>query len=313
MTDFALYIGRFQPFHDGHLDAINQMYEEGVRNLIIGIGSMQESKTSKNPFTVEERIEMIKRATCDGDISIVFFPIPDFNNPKLWAEYVCKMSPFPFTKVYSNNDYTIDSFKDIKIETIRLQNRLNICATQIRYEMSSQDNLWKEKIPKGTLEYLLQINGPERVRNILNADKKERLAADVIIEYENGVVLIERQFPPYGKALPGGLKDIGENIKQTAIREAYEETNLKVSDLHLLDVYSEPGRDPRGPVTSVVYYGKGKGELIAQDDAKSARVVPFSELQNQTLAFDHAKIISDWMKKRLEKEAKELELISLNS
>ena len=88
------------------------------------------------------------------------------------------------------------------------------------------------------------------------------VAADVIIEIGNRIVVIERKNFPPGWAIPGGFVDVGESVEQAAVREMREETSLKVELQALLGVYSRPGRDPRGPTVTVVYVGRGRGRLV---------------------------------------------------
>jgi 8-oxo-dGTP diphosphatase len=85
--------------------------------------------------------------------------------------------------------------------------------------------------------------------------------SDVIIEYEGGVVLILRNNPPPGWALPGGFVDYGETVDAAARREAREETNLELSDLLMFSVYSDPVRDPRQHTITTVFTAKGLGVL----------------------------------------------------
>lgn len=117
-------------------------------------------------------------------------------------------------------------------------------------------------------------------------------ATDVIIEVGGGVVLVERRNPPHGWALPGGFVDAGESVEHAAVREALEETGLRVTLRALLHVYSDPARDPRRHVMSVVFVGTAEGEPRAGDDAARARVFPLDALPE--LAFDHARILADY-------------------
>jgi ADP-ribose pyrophosphatase YjhB (NUDIX family) len=119
---------------------------------------------------------------------------------------------------------------------------------------------------------------------------------DIIIEIGDQIVLIERKNPPYGWALPGGFVDYGESYETAALREAEEETNLKVNDLRQFHTYSNPGRDPRGHTASTVFIGKADGAPTAGDDA--ARVELFTRDELPTLAFDHAEILADYFKSR---------------
>lgn len=301
---WAVYIGRFQPFHNGHLDAIKQIYDDGVGSLIIGVGSMQEKGTEKNPFSFEERIEMIQAGVEKenfDDMSISYMPIPDFNQNESWFRYIQRLALHTFEVVYTSNDWTAKAFQDgskNRIKTKTLDLNLDISATKVRYEMSSQDSSWKQKVPKGTLDYLIKIEGDKKVRDILSSNNKERLAADLIIEKNNKLVLIDRLYPPYGLALPGGMKEINESIEETASREGNEEVGLEIKDLKLFGVYSKPGRDPRGPVTSVVFTAKGEGEIRVGSDAKNYVEIPIGELLKREYAFDHKQIIKDYLEVR---------------
>ena len=118
---------------------------------------------------------------------------------------------------------------------------------------------------------------------------------DVIIELDDGIVLIQRKNPPHGWALPGGFIDYGESVEAAAIREAKEETSLNVKIVHLLGVYSEPNRDPRFHTISVVFVASGSGKPSAADDAEEIGVFSKESLPDN-LAFDHGKILKDYFR-----------------
>ncbi len=120
---------------------------------------------------------------------------------------------------------------------------------------------------------------------------------DIIIERGDRIVLIERANAPYGWALPGGFVDEGERVERAAIREAREETQLEVTLIALLYVYSDPSRDPRKHTLSVVFIARAEGEAKAADDAKALRWVDPRALP-EPMCFDHAQIIADYVRWR---------------
>ncbi len=127
------------------------------------------------------------------------------------------------------------------------------------------------------------------------------LATDVIVrlwsgERFRGIVLVERRNPPVGLALPGGFVEVGESVEDAAVREIKEETGLDVRLSHLLGVYSDPRRDPRFHVVSVVFVGDAEGEPKAGSDAKNVRIFSLEDIPLEKLVFDHRRIILDFLR-----------------
>ncbi len=123
------------------------------------------------------------------------------------------------------------------------------------------------------------------------------LTVDGIIEYEQGIVMIERTNPPLGWALPGGFVDYSESVEEAVAREIKEETSLDFIDYKQFKVYSKGNRDPRFHTASVVFIGKGEGILKADSDAKAAGVFKLDSLPGK-IAFDHREIIEDYIQFR---------------
>ncbi len=117
---------------------------------------------------------------------------------------------------------------------------------------------------------------------------------DIIIELEGkGIVLIKRKNSPFGWALPGGFVDYGETVEEAAVREALEETSLRVELIRQFHAYSDPKRDPRGHTIAIVFIAKASGEPRAADDAQEAGVFRADTLPGP-LVFDHHQILTDY-------------------
>lgn len=127
------------------------------------------------------------------------------------------------------------------------------------------------------------------------------ITVDLVIFKGNKVLLIQRRNPPFQECwcLPGGHLELGETIKQAAERELKEETELRGVELHLVNVFSEPGRDPRGPYVSVAFYGcvEEGTQARAGDDAWAVRWFDLDRLP-EMLGFDHAEILAAAREKR---------------
>jgi purine-nucleoside phosphorylase len=119
---------------------------------------------------------------------------------------------------------------------------------------------------------------------------------DIIIEMADGkIILIRRKNPPLGWALPGGFVEYGESLEEAAVREAEEETSLKVKLVRQLHTYSDPARDPRGHTITTVFQAKAEGIPRAADDASGIGIFGPEDLP-WPLAFDHGAIIRDYFK-----------------
>jgi nicotinamide-nucleotide adenylyltransferase len=164
----ALYIGRFQPFHNGHYKALKWILEKSNR-VILGIGSAQHSHTKENPFTVGERIEMISNQLIHDKLidKVIIASIPDTNDQhNLWVSVVQHYCP-SFEVVFSNDPLTRLLFleKGIKVESIPFFEREKYEATKIR-EMISSGLGWEEYVPEKIAEYIKEKKLDERLKKI---------------------------------------------------------------------------------------------------------------------------------------------------
>ena len=135
-----------------------------------------------------------------------------------------------------------------------------------------------------------------------NGWRKPSVTADGIVLKGNDIVLIKRGKEPFkgSYALPGGFLNYGERLEECAVREVLEETGVKTKVVELVGVYSSPDRDPRGHFVTAVYHLEPVGGMLkAGDDAKDAEWVPLDKLPK--FAFDHGKIIQDFLSKRKER------------
>jgi O-acetyl-ADP-ribose deacetylase (regulator of RNase III)/ADP-ribose pyrophosphatase YjhB (NUDIX family) len=124
------------------------------------------------------------------------------------------------------------------------------------------------------------------------------ITIDAIIELADGIILIERSNPPFGRALPGGFVDYGESLEDAVRREAKEETGMELTEIKQFHTYSEPNRDPRFHTVGTVFIAKAKGSPQAGDDAKGLKIVKYQDLLKLDYAFDHKKIIQDYLEYR---------------
>jgi 8-oxo-dGTP diphosphatase len=124
-------------------------------------------------------------------------------------------------------------------------------------------------------------------------------AADIILQRDSKILMVRRKKDPFkGQlALPGGFINEGETAEEAARREAIEETTLEVEPIEILGVYSDPKRDPRKHIMSIVFVGIiVGGSDKAGDDAESIEWVELGTIEKQEIAFDHAQILRDYKK-----------------
>ena len=162
----ALFIGRFQPFHNGHLKVIENASKE-YDKIIIGIGSSQYSNTAENPFSADERKVMIEKSLEKIGIKnyqIIFFP--DIHNPPKWVDHVLSFFS-DFDIVITNNFLTKSLFseKGYKVLGTKLYKKNKYSGKEIRKKIIKNEQ-WKNLVPSDVYNFILKINGEQRLKNI---------------------------------------------------------------------------------------------------------------------------------------------------
>lgn len=173
MVRRGLYVGRFQPFHSGHLHAIMDALEE-VDELVIVIGSAQYSHNVTNPFTAGERLVMIRKALEEGGIDDSRFwivPIPDVHLHMMWVSSLVGYTP-KFDLVYSNEPLTRRLFTEAgyKVKALRFFERKQYSSTLIREKMLKNEG-WEELVPKSVAVFIREIDGINRIQDLTRSDK----------------------------------------------------------------------------------------------------------------------------------------------
>jgi len=168
----GLYIGRFQPFHLGHLEVVRTIMEK-VDELIIVIGSAQYSHTHRNPFTAGERYEMIRSALIEEGISCSRFMIvtvEDINKHPLWVAHVRSMVP-TFDVVFTNEPLNARLFEEAgcKVEGVPLFSRAMYSSTRVREECITSHE-WSSLVPSAVSEVIKRIDGVTRLCQIHSSD-----------------------------------------------------------------------------------------------------------------------------------------------
>ncbi|MCX8150671.1 MAG: nicotinamide-nucleotide adenylyltransferase [Candidatus Bathyarchaeota archaeon] len=173
MPTRGLYVGRFQPFHLGHLDAIQSILKE-VEEIVIVIGSSQYSHNIHNPFTAGERLVMIRSALEEAKVDftrIWVVPVPDVHLHMMWVSAVEGYTP-KFQIVYSNEPLTRRLFMEAgyKVKNIPLFERQIYSSTAVREKILLDEN-WRTLVPKSVANFIMEIDGVNRLRDLHRTDK----------------------------------------------------------------------------------------------------------------------------------------------
>jgi nicotinamide-nucleotide adenylyltransferase len=238
----ALYIGRFQPFHLGHLDCLKQILElKKYSEILIGIGSSNQELTKKNPFSFYERQEMLNEAVKllrkeYSKIKFSIYPIPDFGNNQKWVDYILKNLPH-FEAVFTGNINTEKCFFHIK-KVIILKINKNIKATQIRKLLLEKNNLWQKMTTTETKNFLVNLKAEKRIVEILELTNNKKLDLN-----PSSNLILNTSNPKQGKKRDLLIIERWTDLEYLQ-KHNFEEldnknTNKKLEKLHKEHIYSQ--------------------------------------------------------------------------
>ncbi len=188
----GLFIGRFQPFHKGHMAVVEQMTEE-CDSIIIGVGSAQKEREINDPLSGGERVDIIKKVLNNrSPLPFEVYPIPDINCYPAWAHYIKAILP-PFGRVYANSSVVLRLFEETRIETTEVKevNRDEYSGTEIRRRIVEGED-WKHLVPEEVVEYLEGINMEEMLKPTIGiSSETEKKAAHLLTKNDHTISTAE--------------------------------------------------------------------------------------------------------------------------
>ena len=175
----GLFLGRFQPVHSGHILSVRNILEE-VDDLIIVVGSALKSFSLENPFTAGERIHMIRLALSEAGVSperVMVLAVPDTLPPNYHGIYVSQVETYcpRFDLVYTHNPLVRSLFEQAgyTLGDHRVFDRERYWGTTIRDGMINGGS-WRESVPSSVAEYIDEIDGERRLKQLSGTDEPEQ-------------------------------------------------------------------------------------------------------------------------------------------
>lgn len=157
----GLVIGRFQPLHKGHEALIKRAIEDCV-DVVVGIGSSEAKQSLKNPFTYDERVQMVKAAFGD---SVKVVAIPDIHDPPNYADHVMEITG-NIDRIFGNDEQTVSLFEDAGVQVRRtgLEHRDAWEGKQVRMQMAEGDGSWRKHVSSRVAVVLEALDAGKRMR-----------------------------------------------------------------------------------------------------------------------------------------------------
>jgi bifunctional NMN adenylyltransferase/nudix hydrolase len=315
-TGTALVIGRWQIFHKGHQTLLNSALNT-ASNVIVVLGSAYRSRNPQNPFTWQERRQMILSTLSQPDQKRVrFLPVRDYYDDARWNTAV-REGVNELSQAAASRDVTLVGFKkdhsSYYLDNFHgwtwkgVERAFDINATELRniFFETTDPGIRLERIRPyvrtEVLEYLRAwTQSPEYANRVMEhmavAKYRKRwdapfyLTADAVVQANNQILLVRRggEIGHGLWALPGGFVEPGERLYAAALRELREETEIKVADATMQAafrssaVFDHPARSPRGRIiTHAHHFNLGQillPEVKGSDDAMEAGWIPINDL-----------------------------------
>lgn len=332
--DTLVLIGRFQPLHNAHLEIIKRCTAL-TKQLVIVAGSAHQPRTYKNPFTFDERRQMIKTASAGLSLSVYVEPnINTIYNDQAWAvrvqSIVSKYATFGgkvgiIGHKKDDSSFYLDMFPQwefVDVERIEPLSAVNI--RDLYFKRDANMNFIKSVVPQTTFDFLMQFKETDEYEQIIKEREfvekyKQQYAslpyppifstADAVVICSGHVLMIKRRAEP-GRglwALPGGYVNAqtDKSVEAAMLRELREETMIKVpapvlrGNIKRSRVFDAIDRSPRGRIiTHAFHIELPDGELPrvkGSDDAEKARWVPIAEVRSEECFEDHYEIIQHFL------------------
>lgn len=307
----GIFIGRFQPVHQGHIHALGVAASQ-VQKLYILVGSANACRSIKNPWTFDERKQMLSlKLHAERITNYEIVPLNDYrysdtqwmSDVRATIEHFNMGSPVLFGHMKEGNDY-LKWFPELKFKSIEAQYSIN--ATMIREEMFKTDDPLMPETVRG--DYAFYQKEKQLFKDYPFPETLNFNCSDAILECQGHILLIQRKFSP-GKgawALPGGFRNQRETFLDCAIRELIEETNVRVPEKVLrgsivnTQLFDDPRRSFGIPRNTMAVYMRispnPDGSLPranGADDAALCKWVPLTDaLNNIQMYDDHKDIVS---------------------
>jgi bifunctional NMN adenylyltransferase/nudix hydrolase len=333
MRDALVFIGRFQPFHNGHKAVIEAALEQ-AKEVVVVVGSSFAARNIRNPFTFEERKAMIKAVFPNDQVKVV--PVSDFPyDDNKWVNAIQKIvdETIPDAKDVGLIGHSKDSTSYYLNIFPRWKNHVEvgdvggINATDIRnsiFDDKMYEKIMLDKMPEAASFKMIDIldRGAKEFNTLFAEYKMVKkykeawkaapfpptfMTVDAVVVQSGHILLVKRGDMP-GKglwALPGGFLEQGETMLNGTIRELKEETKIKVPVPVLIGSIKEsktfdaPNRSSRGrTITQAFFIDLGVGELPkvkGSDDAEKAFWVPFNQVKQEKMFEDHFFIIDNFL------------------